>query len=352
VPAAISECYSAGIRVVMITGDYPETARNIGRQIGLKHSDEIITGPELSAMDDAALQKRAASASIFARVMPEQKLRIVNALKANGEVVAMTGDGVNDAPALKSAHIGIAMGGRGTDVAREASALVLLDDDFSSIVKAVKMGRRIFDNLKKAMSYILAIHVPIAGMSLIPVLFGWPLALLPVHIAFLQLIIDPACSIVFEAEPEEANVMKHPPRRLGEPLFGSRIVLISLLQGLSVLVIILGVFGIALYRGNAEQDARALTFTTLMIANCALIFTNRSWTRVMVGTLQSPNPALWYVIGGALSFLALVLYVPFLQNLFHFSTLHTVDILICVAGGITSVLWFEGLKYFGRRALA
>jgi Ca2+-transporting ATPase len=251
----------------MITGDYAGTAAHIAREIGLQTVDQSITGPELDSMDDGELQRRIKSVNIFARVVPEQKLRIVNALKAIGEVVAMTGDGVNDAPALKSAHIGIAMGGRGTDVAREASALVLLDDDFASIVQAVRMGRRIFDNLKKAIAYIFAVHVPIAGMSLLPVLFEWPLVLLPVHIVFLELIIDPACSVVFEAEPEEADVMTRPPRRPDAPLFGTRTVGISLLQGLTVLIILLGVFVISLKRGQSEEDARALTFTTLIIAN-------------------------------------------------------------------------------------
>ncbi len=209
---AVSECTSAGIRVIMITGDYPLTAQVIGRQIGLDHTEECITGTELDQMSEDELKKRISTATLFARAVPEQKLRIVNALKANGEVVAMTGDGVNDAPALKSADIGIAMGGRGTDVARESSSLVLLDDNFSSIVAAVRLGRRIFDNLKKAMAYIFSIHVPIAGMSLIPVLLNMPLVLLPVHIVFLELIIDPACSIVFESEKEERNVMHRPPR--------------------------------------------------------------------------------------------------------------------------------------------
>ena len=223
VAAAIQECHTAGIRVVMITGDYPETAQAIARQVGLLQTGNTITGAELDDMSDTELQQQIENTSIFARAVPEQKLRIVNALKNKGEVVAMTGDGVNDAPALKAAQIGIAMGQRGTDVARESAALVLLDDDFSSIVKAVKLGRRIFDNLRKAMSYLVAIHIPIAGMSLIPVLFKLPLVLLPIHVAFLHLIIDPACSIVLEAEPAEENVMKRPPRNPKEPLFGRKL---------------------------------------------------------------------------------------------------------------------------------
>jgi Ca2+-transporting ATPase len=345
---AIRECRTAGIRVVMITGDYAVTARNIAGQIGLPNADGIITGPELDGMDDRNLQERIRTTTIFARVVPEQKLRIVNALKANNEVVAMTGDGVNDAPALKSAHIGIAMGGRGTDVARESSALVLLDDDFSSIVQAVRMGRRIFDNLKKAMSYILAIHIPIAGMSLLPVLFNWPLVLLPVHIVFLELIIDPACSVVFEAEKEEAGVMQRPARALGEPLFNREMILFSLLQGVGVLLVVLGVYIAAIYRGQGDIDARALSFTTLIIANLGLIFTNRSWSRTILQTLSSPNTALWWVTGGALIFLGIVLYVPFLRQLFHFSRLHASDLIICLAAGAVSILWFEVFKMLRR----
>jgi len=350
VAAAIQECHTAGVRVVMITGDYPGTAQTIARQIGLQDMGAILTGAELDKMSDADLQQRIQNTNIFARAVPEQKLRLVNALKDQGEVVAMTGDGVNDAPALKSAQIGIAMGERGTDVARESAALVLLNDDFSSIVQAVKLGRRIFDNLRKAMGYLLAIHIPIAGMSLIPVLFKLPLVLLPVHIAFLHLIIDPACSIVFEAEPAEPNVMKRPPRNPNEPLFGRKTIGLALLQGVGILAIVLAIFVLALYRKQGELDARALTFTTLILANLGLILSERSSSHLSLKVLQSPNVALWWVIGGGLVFLALILYVPFLRHLFSFSFLHPIDLAICFAGGIISLIWFESLKFMNKTA--
>lgn len=350
VSQAVKECYTAGIRVVMITGDYPGTAQNIARRIGLKSPDEVITGPELDVMDDAELQQRIKTVNIFARVVPEQKLRLVKALKANGEIVSMTGDGVNDAPALKSAHIGIAMGERGTDVAREAAALVLLDDDFSSIVQAVKLGRRIYTNMRKAMTYILAVHVPIAGISLIPLLFGLPLVLLPVHIVFLELIIDPVSSVVFEAEPESPDVMKHPPHNQKEPMFGKRMVSLSLLQGASVLLVVLAVFLFALYSGQSEQTARAQTFTTLVVTNLGLIFINRSQSRTLLATLRSPNAALWWITGGVAALLGLVLYVPLLRDLFGFSTLSLVDVVIALAAGLVTVLCFETFKLIrGRR---
>ena len=349
VAESVKECYSAGIRVVMITGDYAGTAQNIARQIGLKSDGETMTGSQLDRMSDEELRERIRTVNVFARVVPEQKLRLVKALKANGEIVAMTGDGVNDAPALKAAHIGIAMGGWGTDVAREASALVLLDDDFSSIVKAVRLGRRIFANIKKAMTYILAIHVPIAGMSLIPVLFKWPLILLPVHIVFLELIIDPVCSVVFEAEPEERDVMNRPPRNTKEPLFGRRSIGVSLLQGASVLAIVLAVFLIAQHLKHGEDESRALVFVTLVAANLSLILTNRSWSRTILSTMRMPNKALWWVVGGAVALLVLVLYVPFLCALFQFATLHLIDLVICLSAGVGSIMWFEALKLINGR---
>jgi P-type Ca2+ transporter type 2C len=211
VPSAIAECYGAGIKIIMITGDYPETAKNIAKQIGLKNPGETITGEEFDMMSDDELLNRLKTVTVFSRMVPTQKLRIVEALKENGEIVAMTGDGVNDAPALKSAHIGIAMGKRGTDVSREASDIVLLNDSFASLISGIKAGRTIFDNLRKAVAYILSIHIPIAGLALLPIMLEWPLVLYPVHVVFLEFIIDPACSVLFEAEPAEKNVMKRPP---------------------------------------------------------------------------------------------------------------------------------------------
>ena len=345
VPPSIRECYGAGVRVVMITGDYPTTARRIAADIGLKNPDAIITGAEMNLLSETQLQERIKDVNVYARVVPEQKLRLVNAFKANGEVVAMTGDGVNDAPALKSANIGIAMGGRGTDVAREAAGLVLLDDDFSSIVKAIRMGRRIFDNLRKAMAYILAVHVPIAGLSLIPVLLGWPLILMPVHVLFLELIIDPASSIAFEAEEAEADIMQRPPRSISEPMLTRRIIIMSVLQGIIVLAITLFIYGYV--HGKDQNLARTLTFTTLVLANLGLILTNRFRSGILRG-FYTRNVAFWIITAATIVFLALVIYVPALRSLFKFEILHLNDILIVVSGGLIAIFACELIKYLTR----
>jgi Ca2+-transporting ATPase len=344
VPAAVSECYTAGMRVIMITGDFPGTARHIARQIGLKNPDRIITGPELAQMSMIELQENIKITNIFARVVPEQKLAIVNALKANGEVVAMTGDGVNDAPALKSSHIGIAMGERGTDVARESSSIVLLNDDFSSIVEAVRLGRRIFDNLKKAISYIFSVHVPIAGLALFPIIFELPLILLPAHIAFLELIIDPACSVVFEAEKEEKNIMQRPPRNLMDKLFDRKNLIRSLFQGLSILFFVLIVFLLALYMGKEENEARTITFAMLVFANLTLIISNLSLEGSISKKFNFENRALWMVVAGAFLSLIMVLNVPAFRELFHFSVLHLDDLITVLIGGIISAAWIILIK--------
>ncbi|MBH1976181.1 MAG: cation-translocating P-type ATPase, partial [Rhodocyclales bacterium] len=306
VPDAVRECRSAGIRVVMITGDYPGTARAIAHAAGLA-SDAVLTGDEIEAMSDAELSQHIPAVSVFARIMPAQKLRIVRALKAAGEVVAMTGDGVNDAPSLKAADIGIAMGGRGTDVAREAAALVLLDDDFGSIVKTVRLGRRIYDNLRKAMGYIFAIHLPIAGLALLPLVIGSPLIFMPIHIAFLEMVIDPVCSIVFEAEEEERDIMQRRPRAANSRLFSLPFILWSVLQGLVAFGVLAALYLLALSRGMPENEVRALTFVSLVLINLGLVLVNRSFSSSLANALRWNNRALWWVAVVTLSLLSLIL---------------------------------------------
>lgn len=351
VPSSVAECRRAGIRVMMITGDYPETAKSVARAIGLPEFGKCVTGIELEAMDDETLAKRIEEVTIFARVVPEQKLRIVDALKKNGEIVAMTGDGVNDAPALKSAHIGIAMGARGTDVAREAAALVLTDDDFSSIVAAVRAGRRIYDNIKKAMAFTIAVHVPIAGMAMVPAIFGLPLIFMPVHIVFLEMVIDPACSIVFEREPEETGVMERPPRRMGDPLFSGRMVLTSLLLGGSVFLMVLAVFGLAIWRGAEITEARTFSFITLLITTVGLIFANRSLEQHIVQAIKNPNRSLWWLCGAAAAFLGLVIYVPWLRQMFGFHAPDAGGWLICTMAGVVAIGGLELIRMAARQKL-
>jgi Ca2+-transporting ATPase len=334
----------------MITGDYPATAQAIARQAGLA-AQQIMTGEALERLSDAELARQVETVTVFARTMPEQKLRIVNALKANGEIVAMTGDGVNDAPSLKAAHIGIAMGGRGTDVAREASSLVLLDDDFGSVVKAVRLGRRIYDNLRKAMAFIFAVHVPIAGLALLPLLFGLPIIFSPIHIAFLEMVIDPVCTLVFEAEAEEDDIMKRPPHAPDGPLFCVSLVVWSLLQGVLAFALVAVIYVIADRGGMPETEVRALAFFSLVTAIVALIFVNRSFSTSLWSAVNRPNPALKYILLGIVGMLSLTLLWPLASHLFRFGPLHADDLALTLGAGVLVLVILEVMKPHWRLLL-
>lgn len=351
VAEAVAECARAGVRTVMITGDYPGTALAVAREIGLDHGGGCLTGPEVQVMDDATLATKVREVSVFARMVPEQKLRLVRALQAGDEVVGMTGDGVNDAPALRAADIGIAMGARGTDVAREAAALVITDDDFTSIAAGVRQGRGVFANLRKAMTYTIAVHVPILGMALIPVFVAdWPLALLPLQIAFLELIIDPACSVVFEAEEPDPRNMSQPPRGLGETMVNRRLLGTALLQGASVLVAVLAVYLWAVTSGRPDDVVRSITFIALVLGNLSLILVNRSSRLTVAQALRRRrNPTVKWVVGGALVLLITLLAVPWLRELFSLGPVTIADCAVAALAALASVAWFELVK-LRRRA--
>ncbi|MBA5638440.1 cation-translocating P-type ATPase [Duganella sp. LX20W] len=352
VPEAIAQCRRAGMQVVMITGDHPSTARSIARQAGLTADGAPITGTELEAMDDAALNARLADTHIFCRVQPAQKLRLVQAFRARGEVVAMTGDGVNDAPALKAADIGVAMGVRGTDVAREAAALVLLNDDFASLVTAVRHGRRVFANLRKAIAFIVAVHVPIVGLSFFPVLFGWPALLMPVHILFLQLIIDPACSVVFEAEAIESHAMTAPPRPANARLFDREVLVRGLVQGSGLLAILLAQSLALRATGIDGAQERALTFIALVFSNLGLIFANRTWSGLSWTRAGAVNHAYRWSSAATLTLLVLVLGVPSVRALFGFDLPPAPLVAAAMATALVSTLWFEACKKMLNRPAA
>ncbi len=343
VQEAVRQCRTAGIRVIMITGDYPVTAQSIARQAGLI-ADDVVTGAELEKMNDEDLATSIRTATVFARIMPEQKLRIVMALKANGEIVAMTGDGVNDAPSLKAAHIGIAMGGRGTDVAREAASIVLLDDDFGSIIKAIRLGRRIYDNLRKAMGFIFAVHVPIAGLALLPLLFGLPILFNPIHIAFIEMVIDPVCSLVFEAETEEDDVMARAPRPTDEPLFSRHMIIWSLLQGAVAFGLVATIFVVALRLGMPTDEVRALSFFSLVMTIIGLIYVNRSFSASVILALRRHNTALSWVLIGVTAMLSLTLLWPSARSLFRFGPLHINDLAVTVCAGFILLIFLDLIK--------
>ena len=348
VPAALRTATAAGITVKMITGDHPQTALAIARQAGIDASAGVLAGDQLAQMDQATLRERVAAVNIYARVRPEQKLRLVEALKERGEVVAMTGDGVNDAPALKSAHIGIAMGERGTDVAREAAAIVLLKEDFSHLVDAVHMGRRIFDNLRKVMVYIAAIHLPIAGLALLPLLFGLPPMLLPAHVVLTEMLIDPMCSIAFENQPAEAGLMAQRPRRMDEPLIGSRELILALFQGLVLLLACLGLYAAALQHGHDQDQSRALAFVAMTAGNLAMIRSNSQRVALWWGMFSREQRAYWLIALLVSALLTAALVVPALRVLFGFGVPSGSMLILAVGIGLIGGSAMEWVKLWRR----
>ncbi len=352
VPAAIAECRSAGIRVIMMTGDHPATARAIAREVGLSERAEVVTGAEMAALDDAALRERLRHVDLCARLAPGQKLRLVQLLRDDGEVVAMTGDGVNDAPALKAADVGIAMGERGTDVAREAAALVLLDDSFASIVRAIRQGRRIYANITKATRFVFAVHMPIIALALVPTLLHWPVLLMPVHIVLLELLIDPACSIVFEAEPADADIMQRPPRAATESPFAATNLCHAVIQGLGFAAILLLGYGVLLGQNPDVAQGRGAVFIALVVGLFLLALANRDASRPALARTPAKNPWLARMFGGVALMLATVIGVPFFRGVMGLAIPDAPMLLASSGMLVAAIIWLEWLRRSSRsRAL-
>ncbi|MFZ2329282.1 MAG: cation-translocating P-type ATPase, partial [Rhodoferax sp.] len=329
------------VRVIMMTGDHPATALAITRQVGLSERPDVITGAEIEALDDAALRQRLRHVDLCARLKPQHKLRLVQMLRADGHVVAMTGDGVNDAPALKAADVGIAMGERGTDVAREAAALVLLDDSFARIVDAIRQGRRIDDNVRKAIRFTFAVHLPIIALALVPTLLQWPALLLPVHIVLLQLLIDPTCAVVLEAEPEAPGLMQRPPRPVGDSPFGLASLGYAVLQGLGIAVVLLGGHAWLNADGASATQSRGVVFVTLVLNVMLLILANRNMARPAFLSAMAPTPWLWRITAAMVALLAAVMGLPWLRDLMRLAMpnapgLASVAVMLAVC-----VVWLE-----------
>ena len=348
VPAALAQCRRAGVRVVMMTGDHPATARAIAQQVGLSARPEVLTGAELEALDDAALTARLRHVDLCARLTPAHKLRLVQLLRASAEVVAMTGDGVNDAPALKAADVGIAMGERGTDVAREAAALVLLDDSFARIVAAIRQGRRIDDNLRKAIRFTFAVHLPIIALALIPTLLQWPALLLPVHIVLLQLLIDPTCAVVLEAEPEAPGLMERAPRAVGDSPFALATLGYAVVQGLGIAVLLL--WGHAWFnaQGASAAQSRGVVFITLVLSVMLLILAQRNVARPALWSVRSPTPWLWRITAAMLLMLAAVTGLPWLRGLMGLALPGTAGMVTVAALLALCLAWLELVRLLGQ----
>ena len=336
----------AGISVKLITGDSPETAQAIARQVALPNADALLTGEQVMALSDEALQQQAGAVTVFARMFPDAKLRVIRALKAAGEVVAMTGDGVNDGPALKAAHIGVAMGKRGTELAKQAASLILVNDDLGGMVDAITQGRLIYENLKRAIGYIVAIHIPIILTVTIPLLFGWRYINLlePIHVIFLELVMGPTCSIAFENEPAERNLMHQPPRPLSDTFFTAGELGIRVVQGLVVALATLGIYYGTMHAGYSPEQVRTMAFITLILSNIGLTLTSRSNRDSVVATLRRPNPLLWLMLGLTTLMLPIFLLVPSVQQLAQFSPLPWRELGWCVGTSVVGVGWIEGYK--------
>ncbi|QWD67143.1 cation-translocating P-type ATPase [Polynucleobacter sp. MWH-Aus1W21] len=348
VPASIQKCQRAGIRVIMITGDHAITAQAIAKQAGID-SASVLSGSDINTLNDLELREAVKKTSVYVRIKPTEKLRLVKALQANNEVVAMTGDGVNDAPALKAAHVGIAMGQRGTDVAREAASLVLLNDDFSSIVHTIQQGRQIYDNLHKAIIYVVAVHIPMAGAVFIPILFGVQPILDPIHIVFLQMIIDPACAIIFEMEAPESDVMLKPPRSINQKLFSFQSISMALLQGAGLTTIVVGLYFWLLNMNYSHAMATTLSFGSLVLGNISLIIVSRSKNDHLLRILQKTNPSQKWILGiGVISF-GFLITIPFLRDRFQFTVPTLEGALVILASGLIGITWYELVKLGYRR---
>lgn len=350
IPKVLEDFYTAGIAVKIITGDNAATTAAIAKQVGFKGYEKTITGDELMKLDEAALKTCVTDTAIFTRMFPEAKLKIINALKSNNEIVAMTGDGVNDGPALKAAHIGIAMGKKGTEIAKQAASLILVEDDLSKMVNAVAMGRKIYTNLKKAIQYIISIHIPIILTVFIPLALGWmyPNIFSPIHIIFLEIIMGPTCSIIYENEPMEKNTMSHKPKPLTTTFFNWKELSISIVQGLVITAGTLFVYQYSVYNGYDEAVTRTMTFTVLITANIFLTLINRSFYYSILTTMKYKNNMVLFIIFLTITIVGLILYVKPLTSFFEFETLNFQQLLTCIAIGFISVIWFEVVKLIKR----
>jgi Ca2+-transporting ATPase len=351
IPSVLNDFYKAGIVVKIITGDNAETTSSIAKQIGLRGFEKNITGDELMQLTETALKKKVEETFLFTRMFPEAKLKIINSLKANNEIVAMTGDGVNDGPALKAAHIGIAMGRKGTEIAKEAASLILLEDDLSKMVDAVAIGRKIYSNLKKAIQYIISIHIPIILTVFLPLALGWiyPNIFSPVHIIFLELIMGPTCSIIYENEPMEKNIMNQRPRPLSSTFFDRKELMTSFFQGLMITVGTLSIYQYAIQHGYNANLTRTMVFATIISANIFLTLVNRSFYYSLFSTMKYKNNLVLMIICITIALTGFLIFIPPLSRFFLFEPLSLVQLLISTSAGCLSAIWYELIKWRKRQ---